>query len=183
MMIKKTKTAKDKKQKPAKISVEDLLGEVLARFDVIGEKLDTLLTKSSAILSTVGTEKDPGFKTEATVTKKFPIPRDNGPRERKMHKAVCAECNADCEVPFVPRPDRPVYCKSCYSGRRNANNTQNIPNRDEIVAEIARTFQIDVTAPPKAQKAKSKKPTAKVSKVAKSSGGKKTKAKKTKSKK
>ena len=143
-MAKKTKLARGKKQRPEKISAEDLLKEVLARFDVMGEKLDTLLTKSAAILSTVGTEKDPGFKTEATVTKKFTIPQDKDPRERKMHKAVCAECNADCEVPFVPRPDRPVYCKSCYSGRRNANNPKNIPNRDEIVAEIAKTFQIDI---------------------------------------
>lgn len=182
-MAKKKRLARDKKQKPEKISSEDLLKEVLARFDVMGEKLDTLLSKASAILSTVGTEKDPGFKTEATVTKRFPIPHDDVHRERKMHKAVCAECNAECEVPFVPRPDRPVYCKSCYSGRRNANNPKNIPNRDEIVAEIARTFQIDIADRPKTEAPKGKKNKAKVSKVSKSSKVKKTKSKKTRTKK
>ena len=40
-----------------------------------------------------------------------------GPRE--MHKAVCADCGQDCEVPFKPSNDaegnpRPVYCKDCY---------------------------------------------------------------------
>jgi len=41
-----------------------------------------------------------------------------GPRE--MFKATCAECNQECEVPFKPREDRPVYCKECFTKRRNA---------------------------------------------------------------
>ena len=40
-----------------------------------------------------------------------------GPRE--MHKATCAECKKECEVPFKPREDRPVYCKECYSKHKN----------------------------------------------------------------
>lgn len=35
-----------------------------------------------------------------------------GPRE--MHKAKCADCGQETEVPFVPDPDRPVYCRDCY---------------------------------------------------------------------
>ena len=42
--------------------------------------------------------------------------RDFGPR--KMHKAVCAECGKECEVPFKPSGDRPVYCKECFRKRR-----------------------------------------------------------------
>lgn len=41
-----------------------------------------------------------------------------GPRE--MHKATCAECKKECEVPFKPREDRPVYCKDCFSKRKDA---------------------------------------------------------------
>ena len=40
-----------------------------------------------------------------------------GPKE--MHKAVCAGCKKDCEVPFKPSGDRPVYCKECFSKRKN----------------------------------------------------------------
>ncbi|MFA6462246.1 MAG: CxxC-x17-CxxC domain-containing protein [Candidatus Woesearchaeota archaeon] len=36
----------------------------------------------------------------------------DGPRER--HKAVCADCNQECEVPFKPTPGKPVYCRNCY---------------------------------------------------------------------
>ena len=38
--------------------------------------------------------------------------RDFGPRE--MHKATCADCKQDCEVPFKPTEGKPVYCKECY---------------------------------------------------------------------
>jgi len=37
----------------------------------------------------------------------------DGPRE--MHEAVCAQCNAQTSVPFRPRGDRPVYCRTCYA--------------------------------------------------------------------
>lgn len=38
--------------------------------------------------------------------------RGFGPRE--MHKAVCAECGQECEVPFKPREGREVFCKECF---------------------------------------------------------------------
>ena len=34
---------------------------------------------------------------------------------RQMYPAVCAECGKECEVPFEPRGDKPVYCSGCYS--------------------------------------------------------------------
>jgi CxxC-x17-CxxC domain-containing protein len=34
--------------------------------------------------------------------------------EREMHKAVCADCGEECEVPFKPQEGRPVYCRNCY---------------------------------------------------------------------
>ena len=41
----------------------------------------------------------------------------SGPRE--MHKATCADCKKECEVPFKPREDRPVYCKECFSKHKD----------------------------------------------------------------
>ncbi len=38
--------------------------------------------------------------------------------EREMHKATCADCGNECEVPFKPTEGRPVYCKECYSKHR-----------------------------------------------------------------
>ncbi|MBN2422979.1 DNA-directed RNA polymerase [Candidatus Woesearchaeota archaeon] len=42
----------------------------------------------------------------------------SGPRE--MHKAKCAECGCECEVPFKPTEGRPVYCKECYRKRKTS---------------------------------------------------------------
>lgn len=36
-----------------------------------------------------------------------------GPREK--HKAICADCGNECEVPFKPQEGRPVYCRDCYA--------------------------------------------------------------------
>lgn len=33
---------------------------------------------------------------------------------REMFSATCADCGAECQVPFQPRDDRPVYCSDCF---------------------------------------------------------------------
>jgi len=38
--------------------------------------------------------------------------------EREMHKATCADCGKECEVPFKPTEGRPVYCRECYQKHR-----------------------------------------------------------------
>lgn len=37
---------------------------------------------------------------------------NRGPKE--MHKAKCATCGKDCEVPFKPSGNKPVYCNDCF---------------------------------------------------------------------
>ena len=39
-----------------------------------------------------------------------------GPRE--MHKATCAECGKECEVPFKPAEGRDVFCKECFMKKK-----------------------------------------------------------------
>ena len=39
---------------------------------------------------------------------------------KEMHKATCAECGKECEVPFKPDPSRPVYCRECFAKKRPA---------------------------------------------------------------
>lgn len=38
--------------------------------------------------------------------------------EKEMHKAVCSDCGNECDVPFKPADDRPVYCRDCFSKHR-----------------------------------------------------------------
>lgn len=59
---------------------------------------------------------------------------DNNYRERVLHKAICADCSKECEVPFKPSQDRPVYCKDCFSKRKGGGsfrgNTDHGPRRE-----------------------------------------------------
>jgi len=45
----------------------------------------------------------------------------NGPRERTYTRVICADCNKECEIPFKPSGDRPVYCKECFSKRKKGS--------------------------------------------------------------
>jgi CxxC-x17-CxxC domain-containing protein len=51
---------------------------------------------------------------------------DRGPVT--MHQATCAECGKDCEVPFRPSGDKPVYCSNCFEGKRDSGDRA--PRRD-----------------------------------------------------
>lgn len=37
---------------------------------------------------------------------------DRPPME--MHQAVCTDCGRDCEVPFKPTGDKPIFCDKCF---------------------------------------------------------------------
>ena len=39
----------------------------------------------------------------------------DGPKQ--MHHATCSECGQDCEVPFRPTGDRPVFCSNCFKSK------------------------------------------------------------------
>lgn len=42
--------------------------------------------------------------------------RDERPRE--MFTATCGDCGNECQIPFKPRDDRPVYCRECFQNHR-----------------------------------------------------------------
>lgn len=37
---------------------------------------------------------------------------------QQMHKTTCAGCGAPAEVPFVPRLQKPVYCRACFEKQK-----------------------------------------------------------------
>lgn len=49
--------------------------------------------------------------------------RDSG--RPSMHSAVCASCGDDCEVPFRPREDKPVYCSDCFGENKGGRDNRN----------------------------------------------------------
>jgi len=43
-----------------------------------------------------------------------------GAGARQSYEAVCAQCGTETTVPFKPRGDRPVYCRTCYTAQTPA---------------------------------------------------------------
>lgn len=39
-----------------------------------------------------------------------------------MYKAVCDKCHKECEVPFLPSQDKPIYCNECFSGKKEGGD-------------------------------------------------------------
>ncbi len=42
-----------------------------------------------------------------------------GGSSNQMYDATCAECGNSCQVPFMPRNGKPVYCSNCFESRDN----------------------------------------------------------------
>jgi CxxC-x17-CxxC domain-containing protein len=122
------KHIKDKK-------VDEVPLEIAPDIDMVGilNKIQQQLTfLEKKIDSLIGKPASPAYSSQPA--RPFQHPghshgRDDGRqgnsyRERTLHRAICAECKKECEVPFRPTGDRPVYCKDCFSKRRKESPFQ-----------------------------------------------------------
>jgi len=41
--------------------------------------------------------------------------RDSG--EREMHTVTCDKCGIECEVPFKPSSNKPIFCDNCFKSK------------------------------------------------------------------
>ena len=57
---------------------------------------------------------------------------DRFSRKRKESAFVtCADCGDECEIPFVPKTDRPVYCSDCFKQNKPQDNEYEKFSRDD----------------------------------------------------
>lgn len=47
-----------------------------------------------------------------------------GEIETTMFQATCSECKKNCDVPFRPANDKPVYCNACFSAKRERDDKE-----------------------------------------------------------
>lgn len=45
--------------------------------------------------------------------------RRGGYSDNQMYDAVCSDCGRDCEVPFKPSGDKPIYCDKCFGRNKD----------------------------------------------------------------
>jgi len=49
--------------------------------------------------------------------------------DKRLFKAVCADCGQSCEVPFQPSSGKPVYCSNCF-GKMDKTKNFEAPRHD-----------------------------------------------------
>lgn len=68
--------------------------------------------------------------------------RGNGEeRPRQMYSAVCAQCGKQCELPFRPNGEKPVYCPDCFKKQPY------VPGRNSNGADGSRPYHSQSFAP------------------------------------
>jgi len=55
-----------------------------------------------------------------------------GREDRQMFSAICDKCGAECQLPFRPTGEKPVYCSNCFekTGGRDGGERNFGGNRD-----------------------------------------------------
>lgn len=48
--------------------------------------------------------------------------------DRPMFQTTCSDCGKECEVPFRPTGERPVYCRDCYAKHGGGENRNSRPS-------------------------------------------------------
>ena len=67
----------------------------------------------------------------------------NSFREKSFTKVICADCKKECEVPFKPTGDRPVYCRECLSKRRAGSSFEGKYDNKSREGDFARGRRFD----------------------------------------
>lgn len=127
-----------KAPKKRPVDLEGMIVQVQQQLTYLDKKIDTLFSQLSAKLFEVQQQPKPFQRPDQPVRQSEARQATNY-AERVLHKTVCADCQKECEVPFRPTGDRPVYCRECFAKRKAGStykaNTDSRPREEEHVRE------------------------------------------------
>ena len=62
----------------------------------------------------------------------------------EMTKVICSSCGDECEVPFKPTSDKPVYCDNCFSKKgKSKSSGKDFEIINEKLDKIMKALKID----------------------------------------
>ena len=105
---------------PQESDVTGLINKLQQQVSAIEKKLDILISQSSKRPFEKSYSQKPSRRFDHSY-RRDRARQGNGPRERTYTRVICADCSKECEVPFKPSGDRPVYCRECFSKHRDRN--------------------------------------------------------------
>ncbi|MEW5757937.1 MAG: CxxC-x17-CxxC domain-containing protein [Candidatus Omnitrophota bacterium] len=101
-----------------------LVNKIYEQLVSLEKKVDTLINRSSVSTHNSG-DRFQRANSHFRRSDRFQGARyEERPREINFTQAVCAECGKECEVPFRPTGDRPVYCSDCFSVRNDSGSSR-----------------------------------------------------------
>jgi CxxC-x17-CxxC domain-containing protein len=59
-------------------------------------------------------------------------------RREESTTVTCSDCGTECQVPFVPRTDRPVYCSDCFRQNKPQDSGNDRYSRDDRGSRYSR---------------------------------------------
>lgn len=67
-------------------------------------------------------------------------------RPVEMHEVTCDKCGKQCEVPFKPTGDKPVFCSDCFrkndSGSSSGMSSEQIQEINEKLDKIMKALDV-----------------------------------------
>lgn len=141
------KTAKSKKSKISKAQKPELpelvtvMMKVAERLEALEKKMDLVIQQTTARFSEM---RHGGQNIQRPGGSQHSEASQQQSRGRPLYQAICADCCKQCEVPFRPTPERPVYCKECFVKRKAGH----IPQDPDKGGAIHRPFKPEVLTPP-----------------------------------
>jgi CxxC-x17-CxxC domain-containing protein len=116
-MKKRTKSKVSLETPQVEADVTGLIIKMQEQLSFLEKKIDTLISQSSE-RPVERMEQPKPFQRFDHPHRQGETRHDNSFRDRTLHRAICADCKKECEVPFKPSGERPVYCKDCFSKRK-----------------------------------------------------------------
>lgn len=120
-MAKKAKAKAAKNEMPSLVTI---MTKLVERLESLERKTDQVMgrvanfpTEIRRAIQELPRPQAP-YQSQPALRPEQPFQQSQGPRERILYQAVCADCQKRCEVPFKPSGDRPVYCPECFAIRK-----------------------------------------------------------------
>ncbi len=133
--------------------IADSINKIEGQLFILQGKMDTLISRLSS-------QARP-FQQPPRASNYGEKRQENNYRERVLYKAVCADCRKECEVPFKPSGERPVYCKECFSKRKGGGSFRGMPARPAVTVPAAKAVAYKPLSVKTKKPSKKKKPSGK----------------------
>ncbi len=130
----------------SEIDLKEFIKKTEEQFLLLNQKIDKLLSSQAAQKITLPKSPSIGVNKQTGQPFQHQKPQEKKHFGRPMYKTICAECGKECEVPFKPTGERPIFCKPCFTNRKKPFVHKNQDNTS-VKENTTQKPESTVTAP------------------------------------